>query len=115
MVDPTEVTGWLSAGKSVVDIMKSAMDLMPKGSDKESLARKILETEKAIKRADATLAKELGYSICECDWPPEIMLWKEQQQLFVCPNPNCGRTAPRGMVISDEVLRWSSQKPPNQR
>ena len=90
MIDPTEVSGYVTAAKSAVDIMKSVWALMPKGENKNALQQKI-DVEQAMRRADAKLAKELRYKLCQCRFPPEIMLWKEQQKLFVCPNPDCGR------------------------
>jgi hypothetical protein len=37
---------------------------------------------------DVRLAKEFGYSLCNCHWPPEIMLWRKREKANVCQN--CG-------------------------
>lgn len=104
MFDPTELSSYANAVKSALDILKSAKDLIPKGKDKDAITHKIEEAEQALKRADAKLAKELGYTLCECTFPPQIMLWQEKRQLFVCQNAECGRTLPRGMAISAAAL-----------
>ena len=111
MVDPTEVAGYVTAAKSAVDIMKSVLALMPKGENKDALKQKITDVEQALKRTDAKLAHELGYKLCQCTFPPQIMLWKEKEKLYACPNQDCGRTMPRGMPVSDDVLRSTSQQP----
>jgi hypothetical protein len=112
MVNPTEVGAWAVAAKSGIDCLKSAWAILPTGENKDTVGRKIEEAEQALARADAKLAKELGYPLCECTFPPKPMLWKEKIKLFVCDNPDCGRTAHRGPYISDEMLQKAAQKPP---
>jgi hypothetical protein len=109
-IDPTEAGAWAVAAKSGVELLKSAWGLLPKGANKEALARKIEEAELAIAKADARLAKDLGYKLCECTFPPNPMLWNEHRKLFVCQNPDCGRTEHRGMHISDEALQRASER-----
>jgi len=89
MIDPVEAAGYVRAAKSALDMIKAAKELIPKGKDKDAVAHKIEEAEQALKRADAKLAKELGYPLCECTFPPQIMLWKEKKRRFVCPNSAC--------------------------
>jgi hypothetical protein len=115
MIDPTEAGAWAVAAKSGVELLKSAWGMLPKGADKDVIGRKIEEAEKALDRADAQLAKELGYTLCECTFPPRPMLWNEQRKLFVCQNPDCARTMHRGMYISDEALQMASKKFPRYR
>jgi len=111
MINPAEVGAWAVASKSVIDAFKTAWEMLPSGDDKEAVGHKIKEAEQALVRADARLAKELGYPLCECTFPPSLMLWKEKLKLFVCDNPDCERTEHRGMHISDEALEKASQKP----
>src|ERR1700730_1557230 len=92
MIDPIELGKWTVAGKSAIDLMKVTLSLMPKGTDKNALTQKIEEAEQALKRADAKLAQELNYKLCQCVSPPAIMLWKEASKSYVCPNEECGRT-----------------------
>jgi hypothetical protein len=47
--------------------------------------------EEALKRSDTALAQKLGYHLCQCTYPPQIMLWQESRGCHVCPNPACGR------------------------
>ena len=111
MLNPIEAGAWAAAAKSAVEVLRSAKSLLPTAGQ-DALAQKIEEAEQAIARADAKLAKELGVPLCECTFPPKPMLWKEKLKLFVCDNPECGRTAHRGPHISDELLRRAAQKLP---
>jgi hypothetical protein len=90
-LDPRIVTEWVVTGKSAIELLRSAWALLPKGPGKDALQTKIAEAEDALKRSDGKLAKELGYKLCRCTFPPQIMLWKEAQKAHVCPNPECGR------------------------
>jgi hypothetical protein len=40
MIDPTEAAGWISAGKSGLDLLRAAWTLMPKGAEKDRIASK---------------------------------------------------------------------------
>ena len=43
--------------------------------------------------AEAKLAKELGYELCLCTFPPSVMLWRQPEKAHVCPA--CGREVSR--------------------
>jgi hypothetical protein len=89
--DPKIVTEWVVAGKSAIELLRSAWASLRKESDKDSIQKKIADAEDALKHFEGKLAKELGYKLCRCTFPPQIMLWKEAQKAHVCPNPECGR------------------------
>jgi hypothetical protein len=96
MIDPVETRAYLTAAISALDILKTGLGLLPKGANKDALAKKIEEAEEALKRSDAKLAKELGYKLCKCTFPLQIMLWREQGKAYVCPsigNAISGRSA----------------------
>jgi len=100
MIDPKQASAWITAANSALDLVKAAKNLLPKGPDNEAIAAKIAEAEDALNRSDARFANELGYRLCQCTFPPQIMLWRETQSEFVCQNPECGRKEPKGMKIA---------------
>jgi hypothetical protein len=87
MVDVHEATTWITAGKSALDLFRSAWKLLPSDKAKEEIGAKLAEAETALSLSDAKLAKELGYGICYCKYPPSIMLWKERERVHECSNP----------------------------
>lgn len=76
---------------TVVATIKSAIDILPK-RQKEEAFRKLLEVEEKLQIAEAQIARGLGYELCKCTWPPQIMVHAgevEYGERFRCPA--CGR------------------------
>jgi hypothetical protein len=72
--DPENVKTWLEAGKSALDLFRAGVGLLPKSEKRDELEAQIRKTEIALQETNARLAKELGYELCQCTFPPQIML-----------------------------------------
>jgi hypothetical protein len=83
---------YITAAKSVLDIFKGIRSELPKGPDADKVQRQIEKAEAALKSSDAELAKNLGYRLCKCKFPPEIMLWHTDERADICPA--CGDRFP---------------------
>jgi len=70
----------LSLGKSALDILKQLKDLLPDGPKKEEAIAKLEQAEKDLQTAQARTAKDLGYQLCECTFPPQIVLLKDGEK-----------------------------------
>jgi hypothetical protein len=81
----------MMAGKSGLDLLRSAWDLLPKSNEKDRIARKLEEAERALELSNAKLAKDLGFRLCQCLFPPKPMLWDNARSAYVCQNVACGR------------------------
>jgi hypothetical protein len=88
-MEPEEISAWVTAGKGALDLMRSAWHAMPKGEKKDELEAKVKKAEDALQTSSANLAKSFGYKLCQCTFPPQIMLWQESTNSHVCPNPAC--------------------------
>lgn len=86
----SEIQGWLTASKTAVELIKGALNLLPKSGDREKAEEQIKIAEEARGRSDAALATHLGFTLCPCTFPPQIMLC-EQEKATVCPREECGR------------------------
>ena len=79
-----EIAEGIAALKGAVDLVKAAASMLPKGQKKDEADAKIAAAQDALTRADAELARDLGYKLCQCTFPPQIMLWKEPPSAHVC-------------------------------
>ncbi|HMD55561.1 MAG TPA: hypothetical protein VKJ65_13515 [Phycisphaerae bacterium] len=83
---------YISAAKSALDIIKGIRSELPKGADADKAQQKIEQAESALKNSKAELAKSLGFRLCQCTFPPEIMLWDKVERAKICPA--CGDRFP---------------------
>jgi len=102
-----DVIQYLTAAKTALEVIKGAVTLLPKGSKSEEAREQIERAEKALKASEGAAAKALGYKICQCTFPPQIMLWKEAERAHVCPNSTCGRKVSKSSPVV-RVSRRSS-------
>ena len=91
MIDPIQAAEWVAAGRAVLELMRSAADFLPKGRDREVIARRLDEAAHALELSNAKLAHDLGYPLCRCVFPPRPMLWDNARSAFSCREPGCGR------------------------
>ena len=81
-----------------LDGLKAARDKLPEGEEKETVVKKIEEVEHAILLAKAEMGESLGYALCQCTWPPQVMVpvppsGEGPRELLKCPN--CGKQLSR--------------------
>ena len=82
---------FLRNGKVILDIFRGLRDLLPKGPDADKAQEQIERAEQALATSEAELAKALGYHLCQCTFPPQIMLSKgrhavhDEEEIFRCP------------------------------
>lgn len=102
-MDMNEISEYIRASKDVLEILKTLGGLLPKGPDSEAAKQQLEQAEKALRASEAQLAKALDYHLCQCTFPPQIMLSKgthdvHDVELFKCPQ--CGKQHP-----SDHQIR----------
>ena len=75
--------------KEALSMAKSVKDVLPEGDQKDSVQKSLEGAERATKLAEAQMAQGLGYSLCRCTFPPQIMLsiGVDDEQC-----PNCKKT-----------------------
>ena len=96
MIDPIQAAEWVAAGRAVLELMRSASALLPKGRDHDTIAKRLDEADRALALANAKLARDLGYPLCRCVFPPKPMLWDNARGGFVCRETGCARVEGAG-------------------
>jgi hypothetical protein len=106
-MSPEEIAAWMTTAKTAVDTFRNVVQLLPKGAKKDEIEAKVNDAEKALQTSNATLAQALGYKLCRCTFPPQIMLWNQSEQTNVCER--CGSKNPA--PIGDKMLDMSRRGP----
>lgn len=70
----SDVEGYIQASKGVLDIAKTMIGMLPKGQQHDDAEQRLEQAHKALRAAEVQLAKSLDYHLCQCTFPPQIML-----------------------------------------
>lgn len=81
-----------------IGFAKDAKDLLPSGEKKASAEKSLEEAEKASRLAEVQLAKAMGYELCQCTFPPQIMLRVGDD--IQCPS--CKRTLSNSVIVVEK-------------
>lgn len=101
MSDPSlldQINEYVTASRDVIGLFKDFRSALPKGQSAEDVGRQIEAAERALRASEAQLAKGLGYELCQCTFPPQIMLSQgyhprhQDMEFFSCPA--CGKQSP---------------------
>jgi len=106
---------FLNVGKGTVDLLKSAASLLPVGKNRDEIEQKVQAAAALLARNDAKLAKELGYSLCRCTYPPQIMLSKGHHEVHgmevsVCPKCNSQNPSEYSIRQRDELKMHNERR-----
>ena len=88
-------TKGLTTLKEAIALVHSANNQLPAGEPRKAIQQKIEEAERAIQLGHAAMGQSLGFQICHCTWPPQVMASTQYSketrvEQFTCPN--CGKT-----------------------
>ena len=64
----------IGLAKGALDVVRGAKDLLPDSAEKQAATVSLDQAERAFQIAEASAASELGFPLCRCTWPPQIML-----------------------------------------
>jgi monoamine oxidase len=98
-VDPGTVRTAIDGIKNALDLFRTAVGLakdvkeaLPESAKREAIGASIEQAERAARVAEAQVAQALGYHLCQCTFPPQIMLsiglHEGVTERFKCPNCN---------------------------
>jgi hypothetical protein len=77
---------YIKASSEALVLLKTLYPLLPQGGGE--IEGKIEAAEQALQAANVTLAKNWGFELHDCAFPPKIMLWDNNIKDRVCPG--CG-------------------------
>ena len=87
-------TKGLAALNGSIDLLKSTIAELPQGEHKQSLEQKMAEAEHTLQLGNAEIGQSLGFQLCQCTWPHQVMAsvgYSESDRLEQFKCPNCGK------------------------
>ena len=89
------MTKGLTTAKEAIHLLQSANNQLPPGEAQQVIQEKIEEAERAIQHGHAEMGLSLGFQLCHCTWPPQVMASSKYSEethveLFTCPK--CGKS-----------------------
>lgn len=98
-IDLTQIKVVFDLFRSAIGAVKDVTDVLPEGEKKKAVQETLEQAEKAAQLAEAQTADALGYHLCQCTFPPQIMLSKgyrddvgHKKEIFECPK--CKKITP---------------------
>jgi hypothetical protein len=73
MFDMSSIAEAFGLLRSALGLVKDAKEILPKHQQKV-VDETLQKANQASQVGEAKLASELGYQLCQCTWPPQIML-----------------------------------------
>ena len=113
-MEPPNLAENLELLKSGFDMFRSAIGLAKESAGalpdekKKTIEASLESAEQAIRLAEAQIAKSLGFRLCQCTFPPQIMLsvgYRESQEYFRCSSCNKEWPGPP-VIIGDRDADW---------
>ncbi|MBE0543784.1 MAG: hypothetical protein IH623_20760 [Verrucomicrobia bacterium] len=86
-------------GSKALTMIKQVKDLLPLSPQRDVAEKAIEDAENAFRIAEAKAAQEFGYNLCQCTWPPQIMLLAKNGN-YRCPM--CGNELDTTMCSSSQ-------------
>jgi len=88
-------TKGLTVLKVAIGLVHTANDQLPAGEQQTAIQQKVEEAERLIQVGHASVGQSLGFQLCHCTWPPQVMAStgfneKTQVEQFTCSN--CGKS-----------------------
>jgi hypothetical protein len=119
-IDPMTAASAVQGVRSAVDLFRSALalfreakDALPDNSHSNAIEKSIEEAERQIRLAEVQVAQSLGYQLCQCTFPPQIMLsigrHPRGRERFQCPT--CKKLEPSDQHFLEAVDRYNATLP----
>ncbi len=80
---------------TTMGLFKQIKDLLPNDPKKIAVEKALEDAERTLKIAEATIAQSFGYLLCQCAFPPQIMLLQSSNikaEKLYCPQCQRGHT-----------------------
>lgn len=89
MASDTNISEYIKASADALILIKTLYPLLPT-QNRDEVEAKIYAAEEALQKANVSLAQAWKFPLCQCTFPPQIMLWRNSEKAHFCPRQECG-------------------------
>src|SRR5215469_4963078 len=105
--------------RSVLELFKDARDAIPDGTLKAAITESLERADREISLGEVQSAQVLGYHLCHCTFPPQIMLGvglnTRGQERFQCPRCKKLEPSDQPTAKTETVIRYNAGPPRDRR
>jgi len=104
--------------RSVLELIKDAKNILP-DTTRQTIIESLERADREIKLGEVQIAQVLGYHLCHCTFPPQIMLSvglnARGHERFQCPR--CKKLEPpdQAAAKTETVIRYNAGPPRERR
>ncbi len=95
------VKNGLDLFRTAIGLAKDSKELLSDPGKQAAFTKGLDEADKASRLAEVQIAQALGYHLCQCTFPPQVMLSsgrsEKGRELFMCSR--CGKQEPSPQEI----------------
>ncbi len=104
-------TKGLAALNGTIKLLKAAKDQLPNEEQKTLIEKKIAEAEHSLQLGNAEIGQSLGFQLCQCTWPHQVMVSlgyseEDQREQFKCQNCGKVRSVERHAMPSETITAF---------
>jgi hypothetical protein len=104
-------TKGLAALNGTIKLLRSAKDQLPNEEQKVLIEKKIAEAEHSLQLGNAEIGQSLGFQLCQCTWPHQVMVSlgyseENQREQFKCRNCGKIRSVERHAMPSETIIAF---------
>ncbi|HYL31983.1 MAG TPA: hypothetical protein VEU53_02390 [Stellaceae bacterium] len=97
--------------RSVLELFKDAKESLPDSTLKASITESLGRADRGIRLGEAQIAQVLGYHLCQCTYPPQIMfgvgLTTLGDERFQCPRCKKLKPPDRAVTGKEAMSRYN--------
>jgi len=60
--------------REAIGLARDVKSALPDDEKKKAIEESLMKADVSSRTAEAQMAQSLGYKLCQCTWPPQIML-----------------------------------------
>ena len=83
----------------LVPELRKLIETLPTGAKREAATKDLEQAERELRLPEAEAAAGFGYPLCQCTFPPQVMLLMPETGQYKCPHCGTETKTPRRPLL----------------